>query len=86
MAVLLATHDVEFAAEFATRAVLLAEGRVIADGPVAELLCGGWYFATETARILDGAGAALLPAEGAELLRGRAAPAPAPELVAEARP
>ena len=31
--VLVATHDVEFAAEFATRAVLLADGRVIADGP-----------------------------------------------------
>ncbi len=69
MAVLLATHDVEFAAEFATRAVLLADGRVIADGPVGELLAGGWYFATETARILDGAGSALLPMQGAELLR-----------------
>jgi energy-coupling factor transporter ATP-binding protein EcfA2 len=85
-AVLMATHDVEFAAEFATRAVLLAEGRVIADGPVAELLCGGWYFATETARILDGAGAALLPAEGARLLRSLAEPAGVPGLIAEARP
>jgi energy-coupling factor transport system ATP-binding protein len=69
MAILLATHDVEFAAEFAARAVLLADGRVIADGPVGELLAGGWYFATETARILDGAGAALLPEQGAQLLR-----------------
>jgi energy-coupling factor transport system ATP-binding protein len=85
-AVLLATHDVEFAAEFATRAVLLAEGRVIADGPVAELLSGGWYFATETARILDGAGAALLPAEGAELLCAPAGPAAAQQLIGEARP
>jgi len=84
MAVLLATHDVEFAAEFAARAVLLAEGRVIADGPIAELLAGGWYFATETARILDGAGAALLPAEGAALLRPRREPAAAPELIAGA--
>jgi len=86
MAVLLATHDVEFAAEFASRAVLLAEGRVIADGPVTELLSGGWYFATETARILDGAGAALLPDEGAELLRARRRDLSAPELIAEARP
>ena len=31
--VLVATHDCEFAVEFATRAVLLARGRVIADGP-----------------------------------------------------
>jgi energy-coupling factor transport system ATP-binding protein len=41
---------------------------VIADGPVAEILAGGWYFSTETARILDGAGGALRPEQGAELL------------------
>ena len=43
-------------------------GRVIADGPVAEILGGGWYFSTETARILGGG--ALLPADGAPLLHG----------------
>ena len=42
-----------------------------ADGPAAEVLAGGWYFATETARILGGAEGALLPEEGAEVLRGR---------------
>ena len=68
-AVIVATHDPEFAAACARRAVLLADGRVIADGPTAELLAGGWYFATETARILGGAGSALLPEQGAELLR-----------------
>jgi energy-coupling factor transport system ATP-binding protein len=68
-AVIVATHDPEFAAACARRAVLLADGRVIADGPTAELLAGGWYFATETARILGGAGGALLPEQGAELLR-----------------
>jgi energy-coupling factor transport system ATP-binding protein len=67
-AVIVATHDPEFAAACAARAVLLADGRVIADGPTAELLAGGWYFATETARILGGAGGALLPEQGAELL------------------
>ncbi|HEY5343533.1 MAG TPA: ATP-binding cassette domain-containing protein [Solirubrobacteraceae bacterium] len=67
-AVIVATHDPEFAAACATRAVLLADGRVIADGSTAELLAGGWYFATETARILGGAGGALLPEDGAELL------------------
>ena len=80
-----ATHDVEFAAEFATRAVLLADGRVIADGPVGELLSGGWYFATETARILDGAGGALLPEEGAACLRAAGGPAPEAALSVEAR-
>jgi energy-coupling factor transport system ATP-binding protein len=68
-AVIVATHDPEFAAACADRAVLLAEGRVIADGPASELLAGGWYFATETARILGGAGGALLPEQGARLLR-----------------
>ena len=67
-----ATHDPEFAAGFATRAILMADGRVIADAPPASILSGGWYFATETARILGGARGALLPEEGAELLGERA--------------
>jgi energy-coupling factor transport system ATP-binding protein len=67
-AVLVAAHDPEFAAAFADRVVLLADGRVIADGPTAEVLTGGWYFATETARIVEGA---LLPEEGADLIRKR---------------
>jgi energy-coupling factor transporter ATP-binding protein EcfA2 len=72
-AVIVATHDPEFAASCAQRAILLADGRVIADGPAADLLAGGWYFATETARILGGAGGALLPEDGAALLsRARA--------------
>lgn len=68
LAVIVTTHDPEFAAACAERAVLLADGRVIADGPASELLSGGWYFATETARILGGAGGALLPEQGARLL------------------
>jgi energy-coupling factor transport system ATP-binding protein len=68
-AVVVATHDPEFAAACADRALLMADGRVIVDGSTAQLLSGGWYFATETARILGGAGGALLPEEGAELLR-----------------
>jgi energy-coupling factor transport system ATP-binding protein len=72
-AVIVATHDPEFAAACADRAVLLADGRVIADGTAAELLAGGWYFATETARILGGAGGVLLPEQGAQLLRERSA-------------
>ena len=49
-AVVVATHDVEFAAGFAERVVLLGDGVVIADGPAGEVLSGGWYFATEVAR------------------------------------
>jgi energy-coupling factor transporter ATP-binding protein EcfA2 len=66
--VVVATHDPEFAAACASRTILLADGRAIADGPATELLAGGWYFATETARILGGASGALLPEQGAALL------------------
>ena len=66
-AVIVATHDVEFAARFADRVLLLGEGEVLADGPPAEVLAGGWYFATEVARVLDGA--AVTPDAGIALLR-----------------
>jgi energy-coupling factor transport system ATP-binding protein len=66
-AVVVATHDAEFAAAFAGRTVLLGDGRPVADAPTADVLAGGWYFATQTARILGGA--ALLPEDGAALLR-----------------
>jgi energy-coupling factor transport system ATP-binding protein len=65
--VLVATHDVEFAAEFAARVVLLGDGVIIADGPAAEVLSGGWYFATEVARILDLPGV-IVPEQGAAAL------------------
>jgi energy-coupling factor transport system ATP-binding protein len=68
-AVVIATHDVEFAAEFAERVVLLGDGVVIADGPSAEILSGGWYFATEVARVLDVPGV-VTPEQGAALLEG----------------
>ncbi|MGH2988426.1 MAG: ABC transporter ATP-binding protein [Solirubrobacterales bacterium] len=71
-AVVVATHDVEFAAEFADRVVLLGDGELIADGPSSEVLSGGWYFATEVARILDAEGA-ITPERGAKLLQAVAA-------------
>jgi energy-coupling factor transport system ATP-binding protein len=74
-AVIVATHDPEFAASFATRAILMADGRVIADAPPAAILSGGWYFATETARILGGYAGALTAQQGLEALTS---PAPAP--------
>ena len=70
-AVLVATHDPEFVAAFASRVVLLADGAPIADGPAREVLGTGTYFATETARILGGAGGALRPEEGVALITQR---------------
>ncbi len=66
-AVVIATHDVEFAATFAERVVLLGRGEVAADGSAEELLSGGWYFSSEVARILDGA--AITVEAGASVLR-----------------
>jgi energy-coupling factor transporter ATP-binding protein EcfA2 len=77
-AVMVATHDTEFAAALANRIVLLGQGVVIADGPPREVLGGGRHFSTEVARVTNGA--ALLPDEGAEIL---AAPVPARAEVAK---
>jgi energy-coupling factor transport system ATP-binding protein len=60
-AVIVATHDPEFAAAFAQRVVLLADGAPIADAPVRDVLTGGMYFCTEVARIVGGG--ALTPEE-----------------------
>ena len=53
-AVLVATHDTAFAADFADRVVLMGQGVVIADGASGAVLAGGWHFAPEVARCLDG--------------------------------
>ena len=73
-AILVATHDPEFAAAVATRAILLADGQVLADATAAELLSGGWYFATETARILGGHRGILTAEQAVRELTGVRAP------------
>jgi energy-coupling factor transporter ATP-binding protein EcfA2 len=50
-AVVCATHDVELAAELATRAVMLAGGEVIADGPASEVVGDSPVFAPQMARV-----------------------------------
>jgi energy-coupling factor transport system ATP-binding protein len=65
-AVMVATHDTEFAAALADRIILLGQGVLIADGPPHEVLGGGRHFSTEVARITNGG--ALLPEEGARNL------------------
>ena len=67
-AVIVATHDVEFAALATARTVMLGRGRLVADGATRDLLSGGRYFATEVARVLGPAARAVLPEQGAALL------------------
>ncbi len=51
-AVVLATHDVEFVAEYATRVVVMAEGEVVADGPAREVVTSSPIFAPQVGKIL----------------------------------
>lgn len=51
-AVVLATHDVELAAELATRTVVLADGELVADGPTRTVVTASPAFAPQVAKIL----------------------------------
>jgi energy-coupling factor transport system ATP-binding protein len=51
-AVLVSTHDVEFAARLAHRVVVMAEGDIVSDGPAAEVLTASPAFAPQVAKIL----------------------------------
>ncbi|WP_372407272.1 ABC transporter ATP-binding protein [Streptomyces luteireticuli] len=51
-AIVLATHDVELAAELAHRVVVLAEGETVADGPTPDVVVSSPAFAPQVAKIL----------------------------------
>ncbi|WP_405502162.1 ATP-binding cassette domain-containing protein [Streptomyces niveus] len=51
-AIVLATHDVELAAELARRVVILADGEVVADGPTPQVVVSSPAFAPQVAKIL----------------------------------
>ncbi|GLY82923.1 ABC transporter ATP-binding protein [Actinoallomurus iriomotensis] len=50
-AIVLATHDVELAAEVAGRVVVIAEGEVVSDGPTEEVLVSSPAFAPQMSKI-----------------------------------
>ncbi len=50
--IVVATHDVELVAQLATRAVVLAEGEVVADGPARDVVCHSPVFAPQVAKVL----------------------------------
>ncbi|MET9529306.1 ATP-binding cassette domain-containing protein [Streptomyces sp. NPDC006649] len=51
-AIVLATHDVELAAELAHRVVILADGEIVADGPTPEVVVSSPSFAPQVSKIL----------------------------------
>ncbi|QEU94664.1 ATP-binding cassette domain-containing protein [Streptomyces kanamyceticus] len=51
-AIVLATHDVELAAEIAHRVVILADGEIVADGPTPEIVVSSPSFAPQVTKIL----------------------------------
>jgi energy-coupling factor transport system ATP-binding protein len=51
-AIVLATHDVELAAEVSSRTLVLADGELVADGPSREVVTQSPVFAPQVAKIL----------------------------------
>lgn len=54
--VLVATHDVEFVADFAHRVLVMADGEIVADGPTSEVVVSSPTFAPQVAKILGPGG------------------------------
>ncbi|GAA2151960.1 energy-coupling factor transport system ATP-binding protein [Humibacillus xanthopallidus] len=50
--ILLATHDVELAAEVADRVVILADGEVVTDGPARQVLSASPAFAPQVTKVM----------------------------------
>ena len=66
-AVLVSTHDVEFAAAATSRTIVMADGDVVADGPTREVCTSSPVFAPQTAKVFHPA-PVLTPHDIAELL------------------
>jgi energy-coupling factor transporter ATP-binding protein EcfA2 len=67
--VILATHDVELAAQLADRVVLLGDGGIIADGPTREVMSGSLVFSTQVSKLFGGDPALLTVEDVRQVLR-----------------
>jgi energy-coupling factor transport system ATP-binding protein len=50
--IIVATHDVEFVAATADRVIVLAEGEIVADGPIDQVIVASPTFAPQVAKVL----------------------------------
>jgi energy-coupling factor transporter ATP-binding protein EcfA2 len=77
-AIVVATHDVEFASRACDRVIVMAEGEIVADGLAAEVLTASPTFAPQVAKILSPLPYLTVPQVAAGLgLAGEPAPAQA---------
>ncbi len=51
--IVVATHDVELAADLATRTVVIAEGDIVTDGPTRDVVTASPQFAPQVAKVLS---------------------------------
>ncbi|HNS53000.1 MAG TPA: ATP-binding cassette domain-containing protein [Anaerolineae bacterium] len=54
--ILMASHDVELVAQCADRVILLAEGRVVVDGPTRQVMSQSLVFASQVSKLFQGMG------------------------------
>src|SRR5690625_1135076 len=52
VAVVIATHDVEFAAQVADRVIVMAQGEIVSDGPARDVLAESPAFAPQVTKVL----------------------------------
>lgn len=52
--VVLVTHDVEFAAEYATRVIMMFAGRIVSDGARQEILGQSVFYSTQIGKLCRG--------------------------------
>ena len=52
--VLLVTHDIDFASDYAGRLVFMHSGNILADGSIQEVMAGNIFYTSQAARLFRG--------------------------------
>lgn len=60
------THDVEFAAQYATRTAVMFDGQIVSEGTTHEVLGSSMFYSTQMAKVFRGYGQAVLTTEEAQ--------------------